>query len=241
MLHRDQQPEMMDDPGLSKPEHQHALAGLSRLNRFSGVSSAMYRRIRRYLRPGDMPVRILDVASGSGDVAIAWAKQAKREGLSIEITSLDISEVAMEEQQRRARLAGVQMESIRQDCLNTALPGGYDVITCSLFMHHLDDRSVTRLLQSMKAAAERAVLICDLERSSTNLVFVGAASRLLSRSSVVHHDALLSVRGAYTRVEFKSLAEAALLQSVRVERSFPCRFMATIDEVSASDVMPAFA
>ena len=96
---RDRQPEQMDAPNLPKDEHLRALAGLARLNRVSGVATAMYRQLRRHaVALGDRPLNVLDVASGGGDVPVAWAARAKREGLRLQLTLLDVSAVAVEEQ-----------------------------------------------------------------------------------------------------------------------------------------------
>jgi 2-polyprenyl-3-methyl-5-hydroxy-6-metoxy-1,4-benzoquinol methylase len=171
----------------------------------------------------------LDVASGSGDLPIAWARRAKREGVRLEISTLDISEFAVEEQLRRAAEAGVRIAAIRKDCLSEPLPTGFDVVTNSLFMHHLEDDEVVALIRAMRQAARRRVVICDLERSRLNLGLVSIGSQLLSRSKVVHHDARLSVRGAYTTAELGNLAERATGECVRVERLFPCRMLVSLD------------
>ena len=242
MLQRDRQPELMDDPKLPKAEHLQALKGLARLNRVSGVAGTMYHHLRRYaLAQGNRALCVLDVASGAGDVPIAWARRAKREGLSMQLTLLDISSVAVEEQQRRARRWGLEILSLQHDCLNSPLPACFDVVTCSLFMHHLDDHQALRLLQSMQAASDNAMIVCDLERSRFNLMLVQCASRLLTRSSVVHTDSALSVRAAYSMDEFKRLAENALARPVRIQRAFPCRFVATFDEKTVPEIVPAFA
>lgn len=235
-------PERMDDPGLPEADHLQALKGLSRLNRMSGVSRVLFRRLRRYaVRFDDRPLRVLDVASGGGDLAVAWAGWAKASGLRFRVTTVDVSEVAIEETMRRARDHGVEVGGIRRDCLRDGLPLGFDVVTCSLFMHHLEDYQVIKLLQSMRASAEIAALVCDLERSRTNLCLVAAAAHVVSRSPVVHHDAAASVRGAYTRGEFAALAERALAHSVDVRPLFPCRFLASIDVVDVPIAVPAFA
>ena len=39
------------------------------------------------------------------------------------------------------------------------------VITCSLFLHHLSEHQAIDLLGRMAEAASHAVLICDLQRS----------------------------------------------------------------------------
>lgn len=242
MLLRDRQPELMDDPDLPRDQHEHALAGLARLNRFSGVSRATFAHVRRHAKKiGHRPFRILDVASGSGDVPLSWLASAKREGLNLELTMSDISPVAVEQQQCLANSLGVKTHSLQLDCLKSDLPDGFDMVTCSLFMHHLDDHQVFRLLQSMQSATDNAILICDLHRSRFNLAMVSLAAHLLTRSHVVHTDSALSVRAAYTGNEFKQISEKALARPVKIRPSFPCRFIATFDEKVIPEPIAAFA
>ncbi|TWT93014.1 methyltransferase domain-containing protein [Neorhodopirellula pilleata] len=230
-LPRERVDEWMDDPALSPERHRHALSGLRRLNRISGVAGAMFRQLKRLAAATpERPLRILDVASGSGDLPIAWLKAARHSGIPMSVTALDISEVAMQTASESASVSGVQLGTVRRDCLREGLPGGFDVVTCSLFMHHLDPPDVSRLIQEMWRASERAIVICDLERSRTNLALVAASARLVTRSDVVHFDASASVRGAYTRHEFSKMMNASLGFPVRVRRSFPCRFMVVIDQ-----------
>ncbi|KAA5539334.1 methyltransferase domain-containing protein [Roseiconus nitratireducens] len=215
---------MMDQPGLPEDEHRLALAGLARLNRFTGIASQLYRHLRREAcrNPG-RTLRILDVASGSADLPLAWAVRARRDGLKFEITTTDISDFAIAEQQRLAKQYDVQINSVQADCLNDPLPGGFDVVTNSLFMHHLDEHDVGRLTERMLDISRGKVMICDLERSRSNLALVSVGAHLLSRSVVVHHDARWSVRGAFTRDELKHLVRAASGQDAAVRRVIPCR------------------
>ena len=242
LAQRNLQPELMDDPNLPRDDHELALRGLARLNRCSGVASAMYRRIRRLaMTRDDRKLHLLDVASGSGDVPLRWAAWAKREGWHLQLTLLDLRSVAVEEQQRRAHAADLNVLSLQHDCLDTPLPSGFDVVTCSLFMHHLENHQASQLLQGMQTASDGTVLVCDLERSYLNLALVMAASRLLSRSKVVHTDATLSIQGAFTMPEFQTISQQALGRSLKIRRLFPCRFIATIDEISSEDTIPSFA
>lgn len=242
MRQRDRQPEWMDDPNIPREDHLAALAGLARLNRFSGVARAMYRHIRRLAvsRP-DRRLNLLDVASGAGDVPINWIRRANREGWSLRVTMTDTRSAALEEQQRRAKQSSVSVLSLQHDVLRSPLPSGFDVVTTSLFLHHLEDHQVFCLLQSMQAASEGALVICDLERSATNLLLVRTAAAILTRSPVVHHDAAASVRAAFTLDEFRNLAEEALTRPIRVKRAFPCRFIACQDEAVVPAAVPAFA
>src|SRR6056297_203985 len=242
MLPRDRQPELMDDPSLPKDQHEQALVGLSRLNRLSGIAGVTHAHIRKHaMAHPQRPTRLLDVASGSADVPIMWAKKAERDGLRLEITATDISPIAVEQQQRQAATAGVKIHSLQLDCLKQPLPGGFDIVTCSLFMHHLDDHQAFKLLQSMQAATKDAIVICDLERSRLNLALVTLGAHLVTRSPIVHTDASLSVRAAYTAEEFKQLAQSALARPVRIHHAIPCRFIATFDEQAVCESSVAFA
>ena len=102
MLKRDRQPEWMDDPNLPDDDHLAALTGLARLNQVSGIGRLMYRHIRRMAmaRP-NRRLNLLDVASGSGDLPVDWARRARQEGWTLQVTMTDNRTLAIEEQQRR--------------------------------------------------------------------------------------------------------------------------------------------
>lgn len=223
----------MDDPHLDEARHRAALVGLARLNRFTFVAPAIYRRIRKCALALRRPLKVLDIATGSGDMPIYWAKKAKRERLPIDFTGVDFSPTAIEFATASAEGASVDVHFMYRDVLADRLPSGFDLITCGLFIHHLDEIQIAKLLQSMQAAANHALIICDLERSMLNLSSVWFAAHAVTRSPIVHGDAVKSVRAALTREEFAFLASQSLGRPVRVEGLPPCRFIATIGEATA--------
>lgn len=232
MFERSRIPELMDDPDLPADVHQQALIGLARLNLISGVSGKLYRHLRRLaLARPNRRLRLLDVASGSGDLPIDWARRAKRDGVELQITTTDISDTAVEAQLAAARQAGVKIDAIEHDCLKNPLPNGFDVVACSLFMHHLERHQACGLMQSMQQATEGTIMVCDLDRTRLNLAMVAVASRIVTRSPIVHFDATASVRGAFTMQEFENMATESLSRPVRIRRLFPSRFIMTADEV----------
>ena len=106
----------------------------------------------------------------------------------------------------RRRQPGI--EFFVHDALQASLPSGFDVVSCSLFLHHLDNDSVVSLLANMEAAAQRLVLVNDLSRSRFNFVGVWLATRLLTLA-IVHFDGPASVRSAFTPAEAIALAARA--------------------------------
>jgi SAM-dependent methyltransferase len=217
-------PELMDDPTLDVRAHGEALCGLARINRVSGSAAAIWRGIRRRL-PDAVRVQLLDVACGSADVTLALIHQARRSGVELSVTGCDISPVALEAARDRALQAGLEARFRQVDARAGELPGTFDVVLASLFLHHLSrDESVT-LLRGMGAAARLLVVVDDLVRGATGYLMAATAPRLLTRSPVVHVDARLSVRSAFKPAEARALAESAALVDIEVRRHWPARFL----------------
>jgi 2-polyprenyl-3-methyl-5-hydroxy-6-metoxy-1,4-benzoquinol methylase len=223
---RQRQPEIMDQPNLERNHHFHALHGLSRLNDLAGTVSNLWPPLVRYTRQTQQPLRILDVASGAGDMLLGLAARAKRAGIELHLSGCDISPTALDYASQHARQAGANISFFRHDVLRDALPGHYNVVLCSLFLHHLEEAAAVQLLQRLASAAD-LVLLHDLRRDICGLLLTYAAAWLLTTSHVVHVDGPRSVRAAFTMPEVRQLARQAGLSGATVEPQWPCRLLLT--------------
>lgn len=227
------EPEVMDDPLLDSERHLAALHGLARMNALSASARILWRPLQRLIR--EQPtrsLRVLDIATGSGDVPLQLWRRAKHSGVDLEVTCLDRSGRALDVARQRAAEVGAHFAFCQLDVRHAELPGEFDVVTTSLFLHHLDDEEAVRLLRKMKTAARRRVLVHDLVRSTYGLWLAYLATRLFSRSDVVHVDALRSVRAAFTIDEARCLAMNAGLINATIERRWPCRYLLSWDSAS---------
>ena len=129
--------------------------------------------------------------------------------------------------QSRALAQGVNVTFHVRDALAEPLPADFDVILCSLFLHHLDEYKAECLLRSMGQSARRMVLVDDLIRSRWGYLMAWFGCRLLSRSRVVHHDGPVSVQGAFRPNEVVQLARAAGLNGASLTRHWPERYLLT--------------
>jgi ubiquinone/menaquinone biosynthesis C-methylase UbiE len=226
-LPRRLQPEVMDQPGLDPARHRQALRGLRRINLWSRSARTLWPALASLARVTPRPLRVLDLATGGGDVPIRLWHRARRVGLSMTIEGCDVSSVAVEHAISEAERRDAAVRFFVADALNATLPDGYDAIVCSLFLHHLTAEQAVSLLRRMGAAAGRLVLVNDLVRSRIGLWVARVGTRLLSLSRVVHVDGPRSVEGAFTIPEARVLADRAGLHGAMVERRWPCRFLLT--------------
>ncbi|QDT90054.1 hypothetical protein Pan161_16880 [Gimesia algae] len=217
----------MDQPGLSEGEHSHALAGLGRINWWSRSDAIVWPVILELARRRTgKPLQILDIASGGGDVALSIAARAKRAGISVEVDGCDISPFAVKYATQQASNRGQeQVRFFECDVLSESLDKQYDVVMCSLFLHHLDEEPAQQLLKIMSQSTRQLMLVNDLRRSRAGYGLAWTACRLLTRSSVVHTDGPLSVAGAFTVNEITELAGQAGLSGFQVTRHWPQRWL----------------
>jgi 2-polyprenyl-3-methyl-5-hydroxy-6-metoxy-1,4-benzoquinol methylase len=215
----------MDQESLAGTLHGPALDGLRRINRISRAGAAVWSEIRPALDAcSRRPLRVLDVGAGGGDVA-AWL--ALRGEGAIEVDGCDVSSYAVDHARRRAAATRIEdrVRFFKHDVRAGPLPGGYDVVMCSLFLHHFDETDAVQLLARMKDAAQLRVLVQDLRRTRVGYVLAWLGCRVLSRSPVVRADGPASVNGAYTVSEVRAMGVAAGLEDICVRHRWPERFV----------------
>jgi 2-polyprenyl-3-methyl-5-hydroxy-6-metoxy-1,4-benzoquinol methylase len=218
----------MDDPALDPALHSVALKALGRINRLSRTLERVADAVQtRTGAASTGPVKILDIASGGGDLALGLSQFAKRRGLHWEVSGADISPYAVQHASQKARQAGLETRFFQLDAVNQPVPGDYDVVMCSLFLHHLSEDDAGKLLKNMATAAKRLVLIDDLIRSRSGYWLAWLGCRLLSRSYIVHHDGPVSVKSAFRLDEVAQLANTSGLLNHRIIKHWPERFMMT--------------
>ncbi len=217
----------MDGPGLDPALHRSALEKLAWFNRLAGGTRTIATELRR-IKPAKLgALRVLDLATGAGDLPMRLMEQAEREGVPWIVDGADISPLAVEHARERVARSNLRTrpQFMVLDALRDPLPPGYDVITCSLFLHHLSVEDAVALLAKMHAAAARAVIVQDLLRSQAGMRLTWLVTRLFSRNPLILEDGPLSVAAAFTIDEAGELARKAGLSSAQISGRWPCRWV----------------
>jgi 2-polyprenyl-3-methyl-5-hydroxy-6-metoxy-1,4-benzoquinol methylase len=214
----------MDQPSLSPADHEHALAGLARINWICRAYHPTWNEISVLARKKGA-IRVLDVACGSGDFVVNIANSALRSRLDVTVDGCDLSPRAIAIATRRARRAGLACRFFQFDVFHDAWPGDYDIVCSSLFLHHLPTSEVSGILRRFATAARQKVVINDLVRSRFGFQLAKWGTRLLTTSSVVRYDGPVSVANAFSLAELRELATAAGLQGASIRSVWPARML----------------
>ena len=216
------------------PSSMSALAGLRRINRVTRSAAILWPAIAgaaAEIHPTSL--RVLDLACGAGDNALTVAQMARRSGEAIEVHGCDISPVAIAERNVWPRRSSRDDKFFSCDVLREALPTGYHVVMCSLFLHHLQREQAIGLIGRMAAAAEPlARSVSDLRRTWIGLSLAWIGSRLLTRSPIVHTDAVRSVAGAFVESEIEGMIRECGLQPShsKITRHWPERWLLRLEK-----------
>ncbi len=101
-------------------------------------------------------------------------------------------------------------------------PGSFDIVLCTLALHHFEPESAVALLRSM-ARVGKQVFVFDVVRSRLAYAGVIVLTRVLRMNYMTRHDAPASVRRAYSAAELREMAARAGLTDARVWVGFPFR------------------
>lgn len=196
--------ELMDSPVDATEELERNFADIAFANRWLGGFAPLRREVHR------LDARsVLDVGCGRADLPLRLVSDAARRGIDLHVTCLDHSEQILALARRRTgndpRLTFVRAEGAQ-------LPFGdasFDVVTCTLTLHHFEPDAAIALLRELRRVARTAPVVIDLRRSVVALAATLLYAWVCARSPITRHDAPLSVRRAYSPAETLALARAA--------------------------------
>ena len=200
-------PELMDRPQPVSSELEKDLRNIRQLNRFFGSHRLVLHFLRRWIKPGDR-VRIVDLATGSGDIPRLIVDYAQKIGAKVEVDALDRQSATLE---IARKLSGnyPEISYIDANILEWQLADPYDIVLCSLALHHFSDEDAVRLLRRCRELSQKFVLVSDLRRGLLATIGVYFLTALIFREPMTRYDGRVSAARAFSFAELDDLAGRA--------------------------------
>jgi hypothetical protein len=203
--------EILDSDACPVDEATTSLQDLCRMNRWFGGVGTTRKLIERITdRTAQKHFSVLEVASGFGEVPKIVTRQLKSKGITLEVTLLD--------RLRSHLLPGDH--SVVADALELPFPdGAFDLVSCSLFAHHLEPAELARFASESLRVSRCALLINDLIRHPLHLALVYGGF-VLMRSHVSRVDGVASVRRAYEPGEIREILSQVPAREIEISRHY---------------------
>ena len=199
--------EMMDRPQPVSAELERDLLNIRRFNRYFGSYRLVLRFVRRWIKPGDR-VRIVDLATGSGDIPRLIVDHVRKIGAKVEIDALDRQSATLEIA-RKLSANYPEISYLEANLLEWQPSDRYDIVLCSLVLHHFSNEDAVRVLQRCRQLSRKFVLVSDLRRGFLAVAGVYLLTGLIFREPMTRHDARLSAARAFSFSELDELARRA--------------------------------
>ena len=197
----------MDRPQLVSSELEKDLRNIRQLNRFFGSHRLVLHFLRRWIKPGDH-VRIVDLATGSGDIPRLIVDYVQKIGAKVEVDALDRQSATLE---IARKLSGnyPEISYIDANILEWQPADPYDIVLCSLALHHFSDEDAVRLLRRCRELSQKFVLVSDLRRGLLATIGVYLLTALIFREPMTRYDGRVSAARAFSFAELDDLAGRA--------------------------------
>jgi SAM-dependent methyltransferase len=193
------EPEWLDLLAADDPRARGSRRDLVRIN-FVMRQPTIMAKLLRQLAP---PRRLADLGSGDGRFLLGVARRMAPYWPRVTALILDRQDIVSQHTRRGFAAVGWTCESITGDIFETLPHLEADLVTANLFLHHLDERALARLLR-LTALRARAFVACEPRRSPAALL----ASHMvwgLACNAVTRHDAVASVRAGFAARELSCL------------------------------------
>jgi ubiquinone/menaquinone biosynthesis C-methylase UbiE len=196
----------MDRPQPVSAELESDLRNLRQLNRYFGSYRLVGSFLRRWLKPRT-EMRIVDLATGSGDIPRLIVDHARRINAEVTIDAVDQQASTIEIARGLSR-GYPEIEFVPGDVL-TFSREPYDMVLCSLALHHFAENDAVTLLRRCRTLSKQYVLVADLRRGWLASTGVCLLTTLFFRQKMTQVDARLSAARAFSFSEMRSLAKRA--------------------------------
>lgn len=210
--------ELLDLPETTDAVRAAAMRDVERSNALFGGTRSVVRAVRRLAATVPRGAIVLDVATGTGDIAAAVRRIAPHWTVVGLDRSLALSARA------RGRLDGaVAGDALRLPVADRSV----DVVTCSQALHHFFDDDARRLVAELHRVARGYVVVSDIRRSRLAAAGFFLASLALRFHPVTRRDGVTSVFRGFTADELRALIREVTGVTPEVRRGIFWRLTAT--------------
>lgn len=205
-------PERLDSDAGTAREVQDSLRDLELINTLFGGATSTAKLVRQIARDtGRKSFTLLEVASGNGFVPRRANDWLSSDGIRLDISLLD---------RARTHLPVNGLPTYVGDALSLPFADhSFDLVSCGLFLHHLDPQQAHTFARESLRVARCALLISDLIRSRLHWL-LAHLSLPLYVSPITWHDSLASIHAAYTPQEVRELFRESGAARVQIENHY---------------------
>ena len=198
--------EMMDDFTIEGSVLRDTLDKLETINRLLGGNSATLKGLKKILLKSSKTktITIVDLGCGHGDILRDVAKFGRKNSYKFKLIGIDANNAAIDYAKALSKdypeLSFETIDVFSEDFKKQT----YDVVLCTLFLHHFKNNEIIPFLKSTVQKASIGVIVNDLHRHKL-AYYLFKMIGLFIKNKMVREDGLTSVLRAFKRNELETI------------------------------------
>jgi hypothetical protein len=221
-MHRQVEPEILDELPPADPGAVRSRADLRRLNSLMGNAGILSHACRHQLAEASgrsRPLRLVELGAGDGTLLLQLAQRWSVLGITAEVSLLDLQNIVSVETRHAFAAVNWSVHSVAGDVFTWLEQSGAiaDVMLANLFLHHFPEQRLRTLLR-LAAARTNLFIACE-PRRSTRALTASRLLRFIGCNGITQHDAVVSVRAGFVGHELSLLWPAMAGWRLREERA----------------------
>ena len=206
--HRSSEIEIMDDFTMEGALFRDTLDKLEIINRFLGGNSVTIKGLKKLLKnqSKNKTITIVDLGCGNGDVLRDVSKFGRKNNYSFKLIGIDANPAAIdyarELSKEYSELSFKTIDILSEDFKKQS----YDVVLCTLFLHHLKNEELISFLKKTTENATIGLVVNDLHRHKL-AYYLFKLIGFFIKNKMVRQDGLTSVLRAFKRKDLENIAK----------------------------------
>ncbi|MCF6133410.1 methyltransferase domain-containing protein [Flavobacterium wongokense] len=224
--YRTNQPEIMDDFDMEGDMLKDALDKIAKINQLLGGNKLTLQGVEKLLQQNQVKekITIVDVGCGNGDMLRTLADYLEEKKIECHLIGIDANRFTIDYAQKLSTHypnIAYRCEDIFDKSFEKL---GYDIVLCTLTLHHFKDREIIELLKTFKANARMGIVVNDLQRSRISYRLFQALCFVFRLNAMSRDDGLVSILRGFKKPELENFSKKLHFKNYSIEWKWAFRY-----------------
>lgn len=208
---RSEEPEIMDNFSMEGEILRDALDKIASINRLLGGNKVTLQGVKSLIKNSvtytPMEISILDVGCGNGDMLRTLANYANKNNLQFKLVGVDANSYTINHAQQLSK----NYSNVSYLCVDIfdeiEQNKKYDIILCTLTLHHFKDEEILRLMSGFRKQASLGIVVNDLHRSAVAYYLFTIICFVFRLNKMSKDDGLVSILRGFKKHDLLSYSK----------------------------------
>jgi 2-polyprenyl-3-methyl-5-hydroxy-6-metoxy-1,4-benzoquinol methylase len=230
--YRTDKPEIMDDFNLEGDILRDALNKIAKINQFLGGNQLTLQGVKKLISKVSQSdkITIVDVGCGNGDMLRKLADYGVENKLNFQLIGVDANRYTI----NYAQELSLKYSNIKYSCedifSNSFKELKYDIILCTLTLHHFKNKEIIDLLTIFSLNSSLGIVINDLQRSIIAYRLFQVLCMIFRLENMSCEDGLTSILRGFKKRELVQFSKTLNFSHYEIRWKWAFRYQWIIEK-----------